>query len=91
MSFSFKPHSRFSLWLPEEQKCLFAWEGSCPFRHLFKGRKVRASGNKKIRQWKIGKDKDAELFFILFQPGTLGCCLQICLRSRSRFAVNTKQ
>lgn len=60
MSFSFKPYSRFSLWLPEEQKCLFAWEGSCPLRHSFKGRKVRAGGNKKIRQWKTGKDKDAE-------------------------------
>ena len=36
---------------------------------MFKGRKVRASGNKKIRQWKIGKDKDAELFFILSSLG----------------------
>lgn len=59
MSFSFNPHSRFSLWLPEEQKCPFAWEGSCPFRHLFKGTKVRASGNKKISWWKTSKDKDA--------------------------------
>ena len=76
MSFSFKPYSRFSLRLPEEQKCLFAWEGSCPLRHLFKGRKVRASGNKKIRQWKTGKDKDAENPFSSFSslgPWDVAC------------------